>query len=165
MLDAFGEEALRGRGFTGFTPFRDLKLDNVPPGPGIYAVLRGTGNDHEVLESSGGGHFKGKNPTADPMTVRLRLDVPSALLYVGKADSGSRGTRGLRARIAELTRFGRGEPVGHWGGRYLWQLSDAQALRVAWLPVGGTTAREAESSYFDEFIAVHGQLPFANLRR
>ena len=38
------------------------------------------------------------------------MGVPLALLYLGKADSGARGTRGLRARIKELTRFGRGEP-------------------------------------------------------
>lgn len=137
----------------------------MPTGPGFYAVLRGTPDDHSVLEAGGGGNFKGKNPTADPSTLRLRLDVPSALLYMGKADSGARGNRGLRARIKELTRFGLREPVGHWGGLYLWQLSNAQALRIAWLPVSETTAREAESSYFDEFFAVNGQLPFANIRR
>ena len=115
MLDAFGEDSLRERGFTGFTPFKDLDLDRVPTGPGIYAVLRGTPDDHSGLEASGGGHFKGKNPTADPSVLRLRLGVPSALLYMGKADSGARGNRGLRARIKELSRFGRGEPVGHWG--------------------------------------------------
>lgn len=163
MQDNLGEESLRDRGFEGFVPFQNLQLNTVPAGPGIYAVLRGA--EHDVLESSIGGHFKGKNPSADPRTLRLRLDVPTMLLYIGKADSGTRGTRGLRARITELTRFGKGEPVGHWGGRYLWQLSNAQKLRIAWLPVDGTTARAVESAYFEEFFTLYGQLPFANLRR
>lgn len=165
MQDVFAQESLRERGFEGFAPFQDLLLSKVPAGPGIYTVLRSAGQGHEALDSSIGGHFNGKNPTADPRTLHLRLNLPTALLYVGKVDSGSRGVRGLRARITELARFGNGEPVGHWGGRYLWQLSNSPALRIGWLPVDGTTAREAESGYFEEFLALHGQLPFANLRR
>lgn len=133
--------------------------------PGVYAVLRGTAGEHEVLETSFGGRFKGKDPTAAPAVLRSRLGLASETLYLGKADVGVKGTRGLRKRIGEFTCFGRGEPVGHWGGRYIWQLSNSQNLRIAWLPVSDRSAAAVESELLKEFFDAHAQLPFANLRR
>jgi hypothetical protein len=31
-----------------------------------------------------------------------------------------------------LARYGRGEPVAHQGGRYLWPIAEHDSLRVAW---------------------------------
>ncbi|WP_301372846.1 hypothetical protein [Streptomyces xanthophaeus] len=55
--------------------------------------------------------------------------------------------------------------VGHWGGPYIWQLADSDALLVAWRPTTEEDAGEAEQDLIDEFEELHGgALPFANLR-
>ena len=162
---AFSEADLRVRGFEGFTRFGDLNLGDVPREPGVYAVLRDFYSNHEVLAASKGGWFKGKNPSGDPTKLKALLGCHAETLYIGKADAGTRSTRGLRKRITEFARFGAGEAVGHWGGRYIWQLSDSQDLRIAWLPVPDRSAKEVEGELFEGFFQEYGQLPFANLRR
>ena len=163
-VSAFNETDLRRRGFTGFKAFGDLDLSTVPREPGVYTVLRSTNSVHEVLDTSVGGWFKGKDPTDDPAKLKGRLwDAPT--LYIGKADAGTNGTRGLRKRIGEFAKFGQGLPVGHWGGRYIWQLSNSRDLRIAWLPVTGRSAKLVEDELLEEFFVAYGQLPFANLRR
>ncbi|MET4060149.1 hypothetical protein ABIB35_001694 [Arthrobacter sp. UYP6] len=165
MPDLFSEADLKGRGFEGFRRFAELDLSEVPRSPGVYAVFRDSNSFHGVLDSSVGGWFKQKTPTGDPSILRSLLTCDAATLYLGKADAGSRGTRGLRKRIGEFVRFGNGEPVGHWGGRYIWQLSNSQDLRIAWLPVIGKSATDVESELLEEFFQAHSMLPFANLRR
>jgi hypothetical protein len=84
-----------------------------------------------------------------------------SLLYIGKANGGSTGARGLRRRLDEYRRHGAGSPVGYWGGRYIWQLADSDELLVGWKTDGG--ARELERSMIAEFKATHTKRPFANL--
>ncbi|MBO0896106.1 hypothetical protein [Arthrobacter sunyaminii] len=100
----------------------------------------------------------------DRHILTAKLSQSAETLYIGKADKGS-GNRGLRKRITEFVRFGSGEPVGHWGGRCIWQLEDSQDLRIAWLPVLQRLAGEIESELIDEFVRTYTALPFANLRR
>jgi hypothetical protein len=153
---------LRAAGFQGFMPMRDLALEDVPHGPGVYAVL--AAGQQIPLVRNVGGWFKSKDPTVDLDRLASRIIPGTELLYIGKADSGSKGKRGLRSRIKELIRFGNGEPVGHWGGRYLWQLSDPFQNLIAWLPTSGVAAEEVEKRLLREFLDEHGVLPFANLR-
>lgn len=160
----FDAGSLTGRGFEGFEQFGSLSIDGIPRGAGVYVVLRGLGVHHRAVSRSVGGWFKGKDPTVDSAIIAQRLLCPSETLYIGKADSGANGRRGLQKRIAELARFGEGRPVGHWGGRYLWQLSNSNKLRIAWLEVGEGSAGELENELLTEFAATFGQLPFANLR-
>lgn len=162
---AFSEADLRARGFEGFERFGDLDLSQVPREPGVYAVLREFYSNHEVLPASVGGWFKGRDPSGDPIKLKPLLGCHSETLYIGKADAGTRGTRGLKKRISEFARFGQGKAVGHWGGRYIWQLSDSQDLRIAWLAITDRSAKEVEDELFVEFFEAYGQLPFANLRR
>ena len=163
-ISAFNEAVLRRRGFTGFKAFGDLDLSAVPHEPGVYAVLRSTNSVHEVLDTSVGGWFKGKDSTDDPAKLKGRFwDAPT--LYIGKADPGTNGTRGLRKRISEFAQFGQGRAVGHKGGRYIWQLSNSRDLRIAWLPVTSRSAKLVEDEMLEEFFVAYGQLPFANLRR
>lgn len=80
------------------------------------------------------------------------------VVYSGKADLADR-------RLKQFARFGAGEPVGHWGGRLIWQLADSGALRVAWHTI--TWAEDARA-YEKRLLALspqhqRGQRPFANL--
>ena len=163
-MTTFDESDLKNRGFLGFRRFRELDLLEIPREPGVYAVLRDNNQIPHVLDASVGGWFKGKNPTMDRHTLTAKLSRSAETLYIGKADKGS-GNRGLRKRITEFVQFGNGEPIGHWGGRCIWQLADSQDLRIAWLPVLDRSAGEMESELIDEFLHTYASLPFANLRR
>jgi hypothetical protein len=82
----------------------------------------------------------------------------ATVIYIGKADV-------LRRRLQQYARFGAGEPVGHWGGRLIWQLADAGELLVAWHALVATeTARSLERRLLLHFGELYeGRRPFANL--
>jgi hypothetical protein len=69
----------------------------------------------------------------------------------------------LRKRIRQLIQFASGKPVGHWGGRCLWQLEDSDEFLIAWRVE--TSARQAEAKLLDRFEVRYGRLPFANWQR
>lgn len=77
-------------------------------------------------------------------------------MYIGKATS-------LRKRLGQLLRFGAGANVGHWGGRYLWQLADADDLVIAWKETPMIDPRMVEASMLQDYVTHYGRLPFANL--
>ncbi|WP_018157251.1 hypothetical protein [Demetria terragena] len=156
-------EGLEGDGFSGFVRFGDLLGAEVPAVPGVYAVVRQPVGEPEFLLSSSGGRFKGE----DPSVSRERLDaewVPgSEVVYIGKASGGATGRRGLRKRLDEFRRFGHGEPVGHKGGRLIWQLEESDTLLVCWKETAVEPAL-VESAMLRKFTTEFGRLPFANLR-
>lgn len=153
---------LRALGFEGFIPLKEVSLDSIPNVPGVYAVAA-AGRPVPIARSVG-GWFKGKDPTVGINVLATRLQAGAEVLYFGKADAGAAAKRGLRSRIKELLRFGNGEPVGHWGGRYLWQLLEAETHLIAWLPVIESSAEHLEKELLREFLDEYGVLPFANLR-
>lgn len=85
------------------------------------------------------------------------------VIYIGKAGGGS-SKRTLRKRLSDLLRFGAGKPVGHWGGRLMWQLENVDELRFCWRVAGRDDALEVERQLIREFTAAYGARPFANLR-
>lgn len=91
-----------------------------------------------------------------------RLDAEwvhgSTVVYIGKADV-------LRRRLHQYARFGAGEPVGHWGGRLIWQLADSGDLLVTWHALTTMeTARSFERRLLFRFGELYeGRRPFANL--
>ncbi|MBX7449282.1 hypothetical protein GR927_14890 [Mycolicibacterium sp. 3033] len=151
-------------GFTGWVPFTALPTADVPAGPGVYVVVRPSDETPTFLDVSSAGHFKGKDPTV-PVAELQALWVPNTrIVYIGKANLGSAGVRGLRKRLDEFRRSGAGEPVGHSGGRRIWQLADHADLLVGWRVTDDTDAARIETEMIAQFRAHHGMRPFANMR-
>lgn len=151
-------DTLEDRGFNGFVRICDLAAGcpTVPKGPGIYVVLRPTANDPEFLETNAGGHFKQQDPTVSQAYLHANWVTGASVVYIGRGGN-------LRNRLNLLARFSRGEPVGHWGGRLLWQLADHAQLLVAWREAPDHQGHEMD--VIDEFVRAYGALPFANLNR
>lgn len=161
-LATWDEQGARATGFEGFVPFADLPLAKVPPRPGVYLVLR-EAMAPTFLTQSTGGRFKGKDPSLDESRLRAEWLDGTQVVYIGKASARKSKADGLRRRLDEYRRFGQGKPVGHWGGRLVWQLVDSDALVVAWKE--SESPSELESELLAAFVRDHGRLPFANLRR
>ena len=142
----------------GMTTFRELRngsLDRVPRGPGIYVVLapeRGI----QITPTSCGGRFKQKDPTVAIDVLRARMVEGAPVVYIGKANN-------LKRRIREFADFGAGKPIGHWGGRYIWQIEGCQDLTIGWIATPDEDPREVERRLIAEFAREFGRPPFANI--
>jgi hypothetical protein len=147
-------------GFEGFVRFQDLPDTDVPTAAGVYAVLR-AGSDQPVtfLTTSPAGIIGGRDPSVSLDTLAEAWVNEVEVLYFGKA-SGSGG--GLRRRLGTYRRHGAGRPSRHWGGRYIWQLGDADQLLVAWKLTPSEKPEIAEACLIRQFVVATGQRPFAN---
>ncbi|MGH2467287.1 MAG: hypothetical protein ACRDGL_06115, partial [Candidatus Limnocylindrales bacterium] len=119
-----------------------------------YIVLRPSMTAVTFLDASRGGWFKGRNLAVTTEALKRAWCDAAEVVYIGKATS-------LRQRIGALIRFAHGRAIGHWGGRYLWQLAECYDFVVAWKP--SPEPRATESSLIARFVQTYGQRPFANL--
>ena len=152
--------ALKMDVFNGFVRVFNLRgeaLKDIPDVPGVYMVLRDSVEKPDFLVRGSGGYFKGKDPNVPLSELCANWVEGANVLYIGKAKS-------LRKRISQYLRFGDGKPVGHWGGRYIWQLADAQELIFCWMPVIGD-ADAVETEMICRFREHYGSRPFANLMK
>jgi len=159
-------DAIRGAGFLGFTTVRELQATRcreVPQEPGVYLILRTPAHVCSFSPSSCGGRFKGKDPTVPISRLHEHWIAAAIIIYIGKA-GGGRSNAVLRRRLWDYMRFGAGEPVGHWGGRLIWQLDNCRDLIVCWKPSRNEDAASIESDLIGSFTASYGRRPFANLR-
>jgi hypothetical protein len=156
-------DAIRQSGFEGFVAISTLQTLNctqVPDKPGVYLILRSDMAPPDFLSESTGGHFKGKNPTVPVSKLQSKWVEDSLVLNIGKAGGGNAT---LRSRLKQYMQFGQGKPVGHHGGRYVWQLAHSSDLLVCWKVTPDDIPRIVEKALIEEFETVYGRLPFANL--
>jgi hypothetical protein len=156
--------SLRGAGFGALHSIDALQQErfrSIPTLPGVYAVVWTHAETPGFLAQSPAGWCKGKDPTL-PLSELVSAWVPdSEVLYIGMA--GGAGTRAtLRSRLSSYLRHGMGRRAAHWGGRAIWQLSDSDALRLAWRPLTQEDPRGVERAALAAFVARHGKRPFAN---
>lgn len=151
---------LRSDGFDGFRSIKELSLNRsgVPNKSGIYFVLYVNGNRPKFVERGVGGFFKGKDPNVSVSELESKWVDGAIVIYIGKTEHS------LNHRISTLMDFGKGMPVGHYGGRYIWQIADCQDLVLCWKTLPGDIAKQSEMVMVQRFKALHGKIPFANLR-
>jgi hypothetical protein len=151
---------LKAEGFQGWITFaeiRSARAGQVPNAPGIYIFLRESEEVPRYLAANPGGRFKGRDPTVVAAVIEARWVDGAHVIYVGKADL-------LRRRLRQFADFGAGKPVGHWGGRYIWQLEDSDDLIVAWRETPDKSPRDEELDLLARFRKIHsGRPPFANI--
>jgi hypothetical protein len=124
----------------------------------VYVVLRPSIEPVAFLATSPAGSHKGKSPTVELARLEAKWVTGTAVVYIGKA------TR-LRDRLVAYQRQGVGNKAGHWGGRFLWQCSDASEARVGWMVTIEDPA-DVEFDLIAQFKARNdGRLPFANLNQ
>jgi hypothetical protein len=165
-MDFGSLDQLRQADFSGFVSIaelRDSDCEAIPREPGVYLVTRENSSSHGFLPESVGGHFKGKNPTVSGAMLQQNWVPGTVVLYIGQAGAGS-SREALRTRITTLLQFGEGQPVGHWGGRLLWQLADAPELVVCWSCTAPKDPRDVKRALLEDFKLEFDCLPFANLR-
>ncbi len=152
---SWSRDALVERGFTGFVPFAELSPADVPTGHGVYVVLRPASVSPRSSKSAPPDGSRAKIRRFRSPTWRVPGYPGAEVVYIGKAADLSR-------RLTEYRRHGAGQRVGHWGGRYIWQLADRDLRLVAWQPTPDHDPEDLESRLIAEFVTVYGQRPFAN---
>lgn len=170
LPEAFTRHGLTTAGFEGWRTWQELRgsdYTEVPSLPGVYVIVRTAAAAPAWTHPGTGGRFKGQNPSVPAARLEAEWVPDAQVIYIGKASRRKAGgaNDGLRKRLEEYSRFGAGEPIGHWGGRLIWQLADVDKLLVGWHAVSWTeTAREYETRLMARFAELHrGRRPFANL--
>jgi hypothetical protein len=151
-------------GFVGFKSISDLFLNNsiLPNERGVYCIFHPLNRNSEFVEVGCGGYFKGKNPNVSLIDLETNWVEDANLIYIGKAGgSGKKAT--LRSRLKQYLNFGQGKPVGHWGGRLIWQLKHSSNLLICWKELPTIEPREYEAELIKSFVSKFGKRPFANL--
>ena len=142
----FGKvEDIERQGFSGFVAvslLRESACHQVPEVPGVYLVLHPQSQSPIFLDRSTGGH-----PAVPIQKFQQAWVTGTIVIYIGKATV-------LRKRLRSYMRFGEGHPTHHHGGRYIWQLADAEHLLVCWKVLADSELAEVvERQLIQEFKA------------
>lgn len=141
----------------------------LPDSKGVYFVIYPYEWPDDLFLSNGtGGHFKGRDPNVPLEKLWGNWVEDADILYIGQAGgiskNGKPSEATLQSRIIQLLKFGNGENVGHWGGRYLWQHEYSPDFRVYWYVCVDENPVTLEKELIAEFEKTYGKKPFANLR-
>lgn len=149
-------------GFMGFRSVRGLfaTCSEITDESGVYLVLHLGGERPEFVPKGVGGYFKKKDPNVSIAKLESNWVDDTITIYIGQTEDS------LKRRISRYMKFGQGYPVGHWGGRYIWQIHGYQDLILCWMACHGEeNAKQTESEMLREFRRSYGCLPFANCRQ
>jgi len=162
---------MKNDGFEGFKTIQDLFSNptSIPYERGIYLVLYLNNDSPEFLSKGVGGYFKGKDPNVTLHELKSNWVDNTFVIYIGQAGgkrAGKWSSRTLNERISTYMKFGKGYNIGHYGGRYIWQLKNYRDLVICWKPFPNKTRdpKMVESQMIHEFKIIYGKRPFANLQ-
>lgn len=156
---------IKDAGFSGFKTVMELINNNslIPTVRGVYFVLHTQQKKPGFLPIGTGGFFKEKDPNVSIAELESNWVENTAVIYIGKAGGGkSKAT--LRSRLNQYLQFGQGAKVGHWGGRLIWQIIDAQELVICWKPLPTGDPELLEKELIQKFQSIYSKRPLANLR-
>ena len=158
----FNKHDLINDSFEGFVSIKDLWNDKsmIPKQMGVYIVLN-IEQSVEFINPGVGGFFKGKDPNVDIPQLKDKY-VDSSVVYIGKAGGKSSGAT-LFSRISQYLSFGQTKNIGHYGGRYIWQIKNHKDLVVCWKTLNNEEPRVVEKELLKFFKEEYNMLPFANL--
>jgi hypothetical protein len=164
MIDFNNTGSIRDYGFVGFYRIQNLQgnANLIPKIRGIYFVISDHSIEPEFLSIGTGGHFKGRNPNVEIIRLRENWVQDTKVLYIGKAGGGESSAT-LQSRVRQYLGFGNGKPVGHWGGRFIWQIKNSDDLIFCWKPLPEEDPRAVEKILIQDFYSHYGKLPYANL--
>lgn len=158
----FSKQALIDDGFEGFISVKDLWNDKsmILKQMGVYMVLN-TESNVEFINPGVGGFFKGKDPNVDISQLKEKF-VNTIVVYIGKA-GGSSSKATLYSRLGQYLSFGQTKNIGHYGGRYIWQLKNHGNLLFCWKSLQNEEPIVVEKELLSYFKQEYSKLPFANL--
>ena len=152
-------------GFTGFKKIGELFNDysSIPDTKGVYLFLNLDNPNPIFLKMGTGGHFKGKDPNVSIQELEKNWVAETIVVYIGKA-GGKTAKATLQSRLKQYLKFGQGKNIGHWGGRYIWQLPKSENLIVCWKELETEEPSAIESHLIGCFKLIYEKRPFANLK-
>ena len=165
VLDLHRRDVLARDGFVGFSTVKSLRLTRCAESAGPTRCLRRS-QAWFCRASVLGARIRG--PVQGKGSKRSRFCSPTRLGCHGdgticwksrrRKDQGAFKTKD---RPADSVRI-RSRNVAHWGGRYLWQLADAEDLVLCWKPTPRSDPRSVEKAMISDFEVTYGRRPYAN---
>lgn len=159
-------DELKNNQFEGFLSIEELWQNNsiIPNTKGVYLIINPYLDNIDFLEHGVGGFFKNKNPNISIKELSNNFVPNSLVIYIGKAGTLNNKST-LKTRIKQYLKFGQGKKVGHWGGRFIWQLTNHKKLLICWKNTENIEPREIEKLLISQFkLQFNNQRPFANLK-
>ena len=157
-------ESIKKSGFKGFSQISELKINStfIPKVKGVYLLLRPDNRKLEFVERGTGGFFKNRNPNVPISELTNRWIEEAQIIYIGKA-GGDNSEATLYSRLKQYLNFGQGKKVGHWGGRYIWQIKDIDDYIICWKELPDDEPRDIEIQLLGMFKEKFHRLPYANI--